>query len=121
MSLMGDIFTPSHLSLPANAFESNRPSNAARLKSPQGQKLTKAAGEFEALLLQSLWKSMKDTFKSDEDPDSDPILESYDDLGIQGLTSAVGNAGGLGIKAMILKHLGPSLSGPPNQGGPPTS
>ena len=121
MSLTTDIFTPSHLSLPANAFESNRPSNAAGLKSPQGQKLTKAAGEFEALLLQSLWKSMKDTFKSDEDPDSDPILESYDDLGIQGLASAVGNAGGLGIKAMILKHLGPSLPGPPNQGGPPTS
>jgi Rod binding domain-containing protein len=117
VSLAADIFTPSRFNLPVNAFESNRPSNTAGLKSPQGQKLTKAAGEFEALLLQSLWKSMKDTFKSDGDPDSDPTLESYDDLGIQGLASAVGNAGGLGIKSMILKHLGPSLSGP-NQGGP---
>jgi Rod binding domain-containing protein len=108
------------LNLPVNAFESNRPSNAAGLKSPQGQKLTKAAGEFEALLFQSLWKSMKDSFKSEGDPDSDPTLESYDDLGIQGLASAVGNAGGLGIKAMILKHLGPALPGS-NQGDPAAS
>jgi Rod binding domain-containing protein len=97
------------LALPPNTFELGHSPAAAGLKSPAGQKLIKAAGEFEGILLQSLWKSMKDTFKSDDDPDADPTLEGYDDLGIQGLASAVGNAGGLGIKGMILKHLGPML------------
>jgi Rod binding domain-containing protein len=80
--------------------------------SPAAVKLRKAAGEFESMLLESLWKSMKETFKDSDDPDSDPILESFDDWGIQGMASAVGDAGGLGIKNMIIKYLEPRLSGP---------
>ena len=80
-------------------------------------KLTKAAGEFESMLLTSLWKSMKETF-SDPDEDADPTLKSFDEWGIQAMASAVGNAGGLGIKNMILKYLEPTLPGGGN-GAPP--
>ena len=90
----------------SSAALSNDP---ARSISPQLANLRKAAGEFEAMLLQSLWKSMKDTF-SNPDDDKDPTLESYDDWGMQALSTAVGNSGGLGIRNMILKHLEPSLS-----------
>ena len=77
--------------------------------SPELSKLRKAAGEFESILLESLWKSMKETF-SDPDEDADPTLKSFDDWGIQAMASAVGNSGGLGIKNMILKYLEPTLS-----------
>jgi len=85
------------------------PNGPARSSSPGLAKLSKAAGEFEAILLQSLWKSMKDTFSNPDD--QDPTLESFDDWGMQALSTAVGSAGGLGIKNMILKHLEPTLSG----------
>jgi Rod binding domain-containing protein len=74
-------------------------------------KLRKAAGEFESILLNSLWKSMKETFTDESDPDFDPTLESFNDLGMQAMSSAVGKAGGLGIKNMIIQHLEPTSSG----------
>ena len=63
------------------------------------------------MLLNSLWKSMKGTFTDEDDKDFDPTLESYDDWGMQAMSSAVGNAGGLGIKNLIIKHLEPTISG----------
>jgi Rod binding domain-containing protein len=78
--------------------------------SPALSKLTKAAGEFESILLESLWKSMKETF-SDPDEEADPTLKSFDEWGIQAMASAVGNSGGLGIKNMIIKYLDPTLPG----------
>jgi Rod binding domain-containing protein len=87
-------------------------SNDATLSgSPELAKLRKAAGEFESMLLQSLWKSMKDTF-SNQDDENDPTLESFDDWGMQALSNAVGNSGGLGIRNLILKHLEPTLTAP---------
>jgi Rod binding domain-containing protein len=74
-----------------------------------GAKLRKAAGEFEAILLESLWKSMKETFSSQDDENFDPTLQSFDEWGIQGMASAVGKSGGLGIKNVVLKHLEPTL------------
>jgi Rod binding domain-containing protein len=73
------------------------------------KKLSKAAGEFESMLLESLWKSMKETFSDPDDPDSDPTLKSFDDWGIQAMAGAVGSAGGLGIKALIMKSLGSTI------------
>ena len=96
---------PLSVSLPAA-----QPVNSGKSNSPELSKLRKAAGEFESILLESLWKSMKETF-SDPDEDADPTLKSFDDWGIQGMASAVGNSGGLGIKNMILKYLEPTLSG----------
>jgi Rod binding domain-containing protein len=78
-------------------------------KAAELQKLRKAAGEFESMLLESLWKSMKQTFSDPSDPDSDPTLENFDDLSIQAMASAVGSSGGLGIKDMILKYLEPTI------------
>jgi Rod binding domain-containing protein len=92
---------PSH----AVRLTNSAPSNAVQVA-----KLRKAAGEFESMLLESLWKSMKETFE-DPDEDSDPTLKSFDEFGIQAMASAVGNAGGLGIKNMILKYLEPTITG----------
>lgn len=78
--------------------------------SPGLAKLTKAAGEFESILLASLWKSMKETF-ADPEEDADPTMKSFDEWGIQAMASAVGNAGGFGIKNLIIKYLEPQLSG----------
>jgi Rod binding domain-containing protein len=85
-------------------------SSGSTSSSPSDVKLRKAAGEFEAILLESLWKSMKETFKAPDDENSDPTLESFDDWGIQGMASAVGSSGGLGIKNMIIKYLEPRVS-----------
>jgi Rod binding domain-containing protein len=92
------------------AQQVTRPATSANSTSPEVSKLRKAAGEFESILLESLWKSMKETF-SDPDEDADPTLKGFDDWGIQAMASAVGNSGGLGIKNMILKYLEPTLSG----------
>jgi Rod binding domain-containing protein len=75
--------------------------------SPQERKLKKAAGDFESILLASMWKSMKQSFGSTETEDSDPAHGTLDDWGIEIMSSAVGKAGGLGIGSLILKHLQP--------------
>ncbi len=72
------------------------------------QKLKKAAGEFESILLASLWKSMKHSFGTeDTDTGSDPAHGTLDDWGIEIMSGAVGRAGGLGLGKLILEHLGP--------------
>ena len=72
------------------------------------QKLEKAAGEFESILLASMWKSMKQSFGTTDDA-SDPAHGTLDDWGIEIMSGAVGKAGGLGIGKLILKHLEPQL------------
>jgi Rod binding domain-containing protein len=98
------------LALPNVSSQVVRLAALATSTSPEVSKLRKAAGEFESILLESLWKSMKETF-SDPGEDADPTLKSFDEWGIQAMASAVGNSGGLGIKNMILKYLEPTLSG----------
>jgi len=93
-----------------------RQANSATSNAVQVAKLRKAAGEFESMLLESLWKSMKETFE-DPDEDSDPTLKSFDEWGIQAMASAVGNSGGLGIKNIILKYLEPTIAGNGTGGG----
>jgi Rod binding domain-containing protein len=70
------------------------------------KKLKKAAGDFESILLSSMWKSMKKSFGESSDGDSDPASGTIDDLGIEAMSQAVGKAGGLGIGKMIIKQLG---------------
>lgn len=77
--------------------------------SPEARKLSKAAGDFESILLASMWKSMKQSFGTSESDDSDPAHGTLDDWGIEVMSSAVGKAGGLGIGKMILKHLQPQV------------
>jgi Rod binding domain-containing protein len=82
--------------------------NSDNPASHEVSKLRKAAGEFESILLESLWKSMKETF-ADPEEDADPTLKGFDDWGIQAMARAVGDSGGLGIKNLILKYLEPKL------------
>jgi Rod binding domain-containing protein len=111
--------TPAATLVPLNiALQVARPAISANSTSPDVLKLRKAAGEFESILLESLWKSMKETF-SDPDEEADPTLKGFDDWGIRAMASAVGNSGGLGIKNMILKYLEPTLSGS-GHAAPPT-
>ena len=78
--------------------------------SPEEQKLKKAAGDFESILLASMWKGMKESFgNSDMDNDADPAHGTLEDWGIEIMSGAVGKAGGLGIGKMILQHLEPTL------------
>jgi len=75
----------------------------------QEQKLQKAAAEFEAQLLSSLWKSMKNSFAADEDS-ADPASQSLQDWGIDALAGAVSRAGGMGIGRLIVKDLTQKIS-----------
>jgi Rod binding domain-containing protein len=80
--------------------------------SVDAQKLKKAAGDFESILLASMWKSMKQSFGTAE-AETDPAHGTLDDWGIEIMSGAVGRAGGLGIGRLILKHLEPALKGQP--------
>lgn len=86
--------------------------SAVHTDSPAQRKLKKAAGEFESLLLASLWKSMKQTFADPNASESDPAHGTLEDWGIEVMSGAVGQAGGLGIGNMILRHLEPTLGAP---------
>lgn len=92
--------------LAASALSSTEPKSL----SAKEQKLLKAAGEFESMLLSSFWKSMKSTF-ADPDQDSlDPAHDTLEDMSIQAMSDAVGKAGGLGIGKLIIKHLEAQLA-----------
>jgi Rod binding domain-containing protein len=74
----------------------------------QDAKLKKAAGDFESILLASLWKSMKHSFSPEgSDDDSDPAHGTLDDWSIEIMAGAVGRAGGLGLGKLVLEHLEP--------------
>lgn len=82
--------------------------------SVDAQKLKKAAGDFESILLASMWKSMKQSFGTAE-AESDPAHGTLDDWGIEIMSGAVGRAGGLGIGRLILKHLEPAPKSQPTE------
>jgi Rod binding domain-containing protein len=93
-----------------------QPADASDSAARERSKLVKAAGDFEAMLMNTLWQSMKGTFSGDNDEsEDDPILKSFDDWGTQSLSQAAGSAGAFGIKSLILKNLSP-LIGSASQG-----
>jgi Rod binding domain-containing protein len=77
---------------------------------PAGRKLLQAAGQFEGMLLSSLWKSMKSTFAAPDDDSTDPAHDTLDDMSMEAMSNAVGKVGGLGLGRLILKHLEPLLA-----------
>jgi Rod binding domain-containing protein len=109
---------PANLAAAPNTLAPVQSSASTGPNSSSSPKLRKAAGEFEAILLESLWKSMKESFKDEDDENSDPTIQNFDDWGVQAMASAVGKSGGLGIKNMILKYLEPGGAGAA-QGVPP--
>jgi Rod binding domain-containing protein len=97
----------SRISVSGTQVTSGLPSGS--VDSPEARKLRKAAGDFESILLASMWKSMKQSFGTSESDDADPAHGTLDDWGIEIMSSEVGKAGGLGIGKMILKHLQPQV------------
>jgi Rod binding domain-containing protein len=100
---------------------SSAPHQTGSPDSPMAQKLRRAASEFESILLESLWKSMKSTFAASDDDSTDPAHNTLDDMGTQAMSSAIGKAQGLGLGKMILKRLEPLLAHSQNGNpSPPT-
>jgi len=87
-----------------HVLQTRHPPHVEASLTPQEQKLHKAAAEFEAQLLSSLWKSMKSSFSSD-DASNDPASQSLQDWGIDAMSGAVSRAGGMGIGNLIVKDL----------------
>jgi Rod binding domain-containing protein len=96
----------SPLAAPGATAQDALPSTAAA-GSADAQKLKKAAGDFESILLASMWKGMKQSFGTSE-ADADPAHGTLDDWGIEIMSGAVGKAGGLGIGKLLLEHLQPA-------------
>jgi Rod binding domain-containing protein len=97
---------------PASALSQNgNLADASSADSAKLRKLRQAAVEFEGMLLSSLWKSMKSSFASPDDDDSqDPAHDTLGDLSIDTMSNAVAKSGGLGLGKLILKHLEPLVA-----------
>jgi Rod binding domain-containing protein len=78
------------------------------VESAAERKLKDSAGQFESMMLANLWKSMKESFASDDDS-TDPAKGTLDNWGIEIMSGAVGKAGGLGLGKLILQQLEPAL------------
>jgi peptidoglycan hydrolase FlgJ len=79
-------------------------------------KTAAAAREFEAILLQDWLEKMNETFVGVE-KSSDPAQGTINSLAAQTIATAVANRGGIGIAALVLKHLGHETG--PEAGGAP--
>jgi Rod binding domain-containing protein len=93
-------------SIPTPSLSSTGPKSLT----PKEQKLLKAAGEFESMLLSSFWKSMKSTFADPNEDSLDPAHDTLEDMSIRAMSDAIGKAGGLGIGKLIIKHLESQLA-----------
>jgi Rod binding domain-containing protein len=86
----------------AEKLKSTDPANLAKIQ--------KSAREFEAVLLSHWLEQAEQSFASvpgsDEDPDADPGKDQFHAIAMQAVGSALtGGHGGLGIAAMVAKHL----------------
>lgn len=77
----------------------------AGLGSADIEKLKKAASEFEAMLLSSWWSAMKESGLSSGDDSFDAGRDTLDQLGMQAMSSAVAEGGGIGLGAMLVRGL----------------
>ena len=99
---------------PAVSLSEVRGAQAAeKLKSTDSgntAKIQKSAREFEAVLLSHWLEQAEQSFASvpgsDADPDADPGRDQFHAIAMQAVGSALtGSHGGLGIAAMVAKHL----------------
>jgi Rod binding domain-containing protein len=82
-----------------------------RSTSLQGEKLRRAAEEFEAMLIADFWKSMTEPFSNDDEDALDPGHSTWQDMGVQAMAGALSKEGGFGLGRLILKHLEPLVRG----------
>jgi len=99
---------------PAVSLSDVRGAQAAeKLKSTDSAnsaKIQNSAREFEAVLLSHWLEQAEQSFASvpgsDQDPDADPGRDQFHAIAMQAVGSALtGGHGGLGIAAMVAKHL----------------
>lgn len=106
MTAIGGVNSPTSQQISVSGTQLTLESQPGTGDSPDDRKLRKAAGDFESILLASMWKSMKQSFGSDDDEfGTDPAHGTLENWGIEVMSGAVGRAGGLGIGKLILKHL----------------
>jgi Rod binding domain-containing protein len=100
--------------MPAVSLSDLRGTQAAeKLKntdSSNSAKIQKSAREFEAVLLSHWLEQAEQSFASvpgsDQDPDQDPGKDQFHAIAMQAVGGALtGGHGGLGIAAMVAKHL----------------
>jgi Rod binding domain-containing protein len=69
------------------------------------RKVVKAARDFEAVLLTSLFGSLEKTFTAIGAKSTDPGANDYQYMGAQALGSSLAASGGIGIASMIVHNL----------------
>ncbi|HWG38122.1 MAG TPA: hypothetical protein VN690_10430 [Terriglobales bacterium] len=93
--------------LHALAATAPSPASTAAPKN-QDPKLHKASQDFEGILISTLWSSIQDDpMMGTQDDDSDPGADSLKSLGLQAMSNALSQRGGLGLGAMIEHQLTP--------------
>jgi Rod binding domain-containing protein len=86
--------------LAAGPLSSSSTSDAAYVR-----KVVKAARDFEAVLLTSLFGSLEKTFTAIGAKSTDPGANDYQFMGAQALGSGLAASGGIGIAGMIVHNL----------------
>ena len=99
-----------------NAVSGKRAADSTEL--PQNPKLRRSAQEFEAILINSWWRSMKDSFSSLSGSEDEPAHETLDDWSMQAMSSAIAASGGLGLSTLLIRHLGAPSAPNQNPGNP---
>jgi len=79
------------------------------------RKLRRAAQEFESILIAAWWKSAAKGFSGLAD-EEEGGMQAFRDFGLEAMSLALAQAGGLGIGEMLVKHLGSSLRRVARQG-----
>jgi Rod binding domain-containing protein len=75
-------------------------------KRPENLNLKDAAGKFEALLIQQMLKSARETDSGGWTGETDPAGSAIHDLAEQHLAELLGSQGSLGLARMVVKQIG---------------
>ena len=91
-------------------------------KQTNSAKIEKAAHDFESILLgewlQQAEKSFATVPGSDPNKDADPGHDQFQSIGCEYLAGALSKAGGIGLAAMITKHLQAAAASESKPAGP---
>jgi Rod binding domain-containing protein len=106
-------FPSSTASVATQDLNSGRGEQAARLLKSQGKdgdlaKIDKAARDFESILLGEWLEKAEKSFATvpgQSDENTDPGHDQFQSIGCQFLAESLSKSGGIGIAAMISKHL----------------
>jgi|GEM_PF-3228910 len=94
-----------------HALTSAAPAPLAANPPKTDPKLHKASQEFEGILISTLWSSIQDDpMMGTQDDDSDPGADSLKSIGLQAMSNALSQRGGLGLATMIDRQLAPHSS-----------